>query len=45
MYKRKEQANPQYVKERSSSASRASVIAGLLIYGVVIGIKLIGDTL
>lgn len=34
---------PQYVQERTPSASMASVIAGLLVYAIVIGVKLLGN--
>ena len=43
MQHRKEPAMPQYVQERTPSASVATVIAGLLVYAIVIGVKLIGN--
>ena len=34
---------PQYVQERRPASSMATVIAGLLVYAIVIGVKLLGN--
>jgi len=43
MQHRKDPAMPQYVQERRPAASMATVIAGLLVYAIIIGVKLIGN--